>query len=179
MDTSILPVIKAKRASVKFGGIIEVDGYLMPSGEFRVGITGASESVGFSKEYLTALAKKSPRQLEALQSKGFTGLAETVQLERISGGGGSAKTISLDDYKKLILFAAYKGNPKAQALNEALLTVSLEDFFRTAFAIPLMSMAEKKAVVEKIIQSHYLEHQWEIADRRLPGDDLYLPMGVN
>ncbi len=172
-------VSKSQRSTIKFGSTIQVDGYLMPNGEFRVGIASASISVGYAKNYLGRLADSAPKQLEALQLAGYTGLLESATLDMIGGGGASAETISLADYRELIIFASEKGKKPAQALNRALMQVSLDDFFRTSFAIPLMSMAEKKVVIETIIHSFYLEHQWEIDNRRLPGDDLYLPKGIN
>lgn len=41
--------IKSDHATVKFFEGLEVDGYRMPNGDFRVGTTGASQAVGFSK----------------------------------------------------------------------------------------------------------------------------------
>jgi len=42
-------ILKAKRATVKFSQGLEVDGYLLPDGEFRVGITSASVIVGYAQ----------------------------------------------------------------------------------------------------------------------------------
>lgn len=178
MDDSILTVIKAKRASVKLGSQIEVDGYLMPDGEIRVGVSSASLSVGFGKSYLSEIEGKSPNQFKALQSNGFTGSRIPAEVDN-ARGSSRVETISLDDYMELIVFASEKGKKPAQALSRAMLRVSLSDFFRTAFAIPLMTMAEKKIEVDRIICSYYAQEQLEINNRRLPGDDLYLPMGIN
>jgi hypothetical protein len=178
MDNSILSVIKAKRATVKFGSQIEVDAYLLPDGEFRFGIGSAGLSIGYSKEYLGRLSDRAPLQLKALRRAGYTGLAKSVALPSINGGGRSAETISLSDYKKLITFAAKKGKAQAEALLDAILDVSLEDFARAAFAIPLLTPQEKSDRIDEIV-SYYLEEQIEIDDRRLPGDNLYLPMGIN
>ena len=39
--------IKAERATIKFIDGLEVDGYRMPDGEFRVGVMGASTVLGY------------------------------------------------------------------------------------------------------------------------------------
>ena len=39
--------IRAERATVRFFDGLEVDGYRMPNGEFRVGLTGASLVLGY------------------------------------------------------------------------------------------------------------------------------------
>jgi hypothetical protein len=44
--------IKAERQTVVFFDGLQVDGYRMPNGEFRVGITGASQVLGYSREWL-------------------------------------------------------------------------------------------------------------------------------
>jgi hypothetical protein len=170
--------IKATRSTIEFATLIKVDGYLMPSGEFRVGETSACESVGFERNYLSRLQYSMPEQFKALQGAGYTGYSQEMEVNN-TRGASRIKTISLNDYRELIYFAAFKGKSRAQILMKALMSISLDDFFRSAFAIPLMSMVEKKLLVEKYITSQYLEEQWEITDRRLPGDDIYLPTGIN
>jgi hypothetical protein len=44
------PIIRAERSSVEFFDGLLVDGYRMPNGEFRVGITGVSEILGYGRE---------------------------------------------------------------------------------------------------------------------------------
>ena len=47
-------IIKAERATVKFFDGLEVDGYMMPDGEFRVSVTGASVLLGYQKKLVGA-----------------------------------------------------------------------------------------------------------------------------
>jgi len=60
-------IIRAERATVKFCEGVEVDGYLLPDGEFRVGKVGAAIAVGYGKDWVGQLKGK---PLKALQDKG-------------------------------------------------------------------------------------------------------------
>jgi len=46
------PTIRAERATVEFFDGLSVDGYRMPNGEFRVGLAGASRTLGYEREWL-------------------------------------------------------------------------------------------------------------------------------
>lgn len=50
--------IKAQRATVKFCEGVEVDGYLLPDGEFRVGKISIAKALGYSKEWTGKLLKR-------------------------------------------------------------------------------------------------------------------------
>jgi hypothetical protein len=140
-----LSIVRAERQSVEFCQGVAVDGYRLPNGEFRVGKSSASLAVGFAKNYLTGLEKKSPKQLEALRGEGFTGLAVPVELDSINGGGTRAETLSLDDFTALVFFAAIKGKKQAIALQRALVRVGVEDWFRLAFGEDQLTLEQKRA----------------------------------
>jgi hypothetical protein len=169
-------VSKSSRAKVKFGSSIEVDAYLLPDGEIRFGKNSASISLGYGKDWVGELKGK---PLELLRGKGYTGAEKSVDLPAVRGGGDSAKTISLSDYRQLIIFAARKGKENAFALLEALADISLEDFAREALGVQRLTSQEKTDRIDAIICTYYLEEQAEIDDRRLPGDDMYFADGVN
>jgi hypothetical protein len=158
-----LNILRAERATVEFCPGVSVDGYRLPSGEFRVGKTGAALAVGFARNYLTELEGKSPRQLKALQDKGYTGLAVPVELDGIKGGGTKADTLSLQDFRQLIKFAAKKEKPKAEALLDALLDVGLEDWFRLAFGEDQLTLEEKRA---RFYKAYAATLNWLEEDRR-------------
>ena len=169
-------VSKSRRSKIKFGSHVEVDAYLLPDGEIRFGKNSASTSLGYGKDWVGELAGK---PLEALRLRGYTGAEKSIALETVGGGGRSAETISLSDYRKLISFAAKKGKTKAESLLDAILEVSLEDFARESFGIATLTPQEKSIRIDAIICTYYLEEQLEIDHRRLPGDNLYFPDGVN
>lgn len=155
-------ITKAVRQTVKFTEGLEVDGYMLPSGEFRVGKTGASVAVGFRKEYLGRLEKTSPSQFKALQNKGFTGCIQSIEVNN-ERGASRAETLSLTDFRKLISFASSKGKPQAQALVDALLDVGLEDWFRLSFGLNQQTLEEKQAKFDK---SYIDSIKWLEEDRQ-------------
>jgi len=58
--------IRAERADLQLG-LATIDCYILPDGEKRIGIAGASLAIGRSKEYLGRLAKNGKKALKALQ----------------------------------------------------------------------------------------------------------------
>lgn len=152
-------IIKAQRAIVKFCEGVEVDGYKLPSGEFRVGKAGASVAVGYGKDWVGQLAGKS---LKALQDNGFTGSEKVVNLDLINGGGATAKTLSLQDFRKLIIFAASKGKPKAAALLDAIVDIALEDWLRLSFGESTLDLVERR---QAFYSSYVHSIDWQQEDR--------------
>ena len=156
-------VTRAERSTVKFCEGVEVDGYMLPDGEFRVGKVGAAIAIGYAKNYLTEVEKKSPKQLKALQDAGFTGLEKSIERDSVKGGGTSASTVSLSDFRKLIIFAASKGKPEAIALLNAIVDVGLEDWFRISFGKEELTLEEKRDRACKTIAATM---NWLAEDRR-------------
>ncbi|WP_341731882.1 hypothetical protein [Microcoleus sp. EPA2] len=71
----------------------------MSSGEFRVGLTGASLVVGYGKQWLLQVLSSRPKTLKALQRIGFTGSQIEVRVGREEKlGASNALTLSLDDF---------------------------------------------------------------------------------
>ena len=140
--------IKATRATVKFAEGIEVDGYMLPDGEFRVGKSSASLACGFNKDYLSRLTVKAPNQLKALRDEGYTDRPMTVEINNERGATRS-ETLSLDDFESVIFFAASKGKKEAIALQRALVKVGITDWFRLSFGIKELTLEEKRALFYK------------------------------
>lgn len=132
-----------ERATVYFTTDLSVDGYLMPNGEFRVGITGASEVLGFAKNWLGRVTRTEAKTLKALQGLGFKGLQEVGKVMGETGSQ-SVTTISLNDFSLLILYAAMQGKKQAIALQLSLTQMSLKDFFYFSFGKEPLSFEEKR-----------------------------------
>lgn len=156
--------IKSDHATVKFFEGLEVDGYRMPNGDFRVGTTGASQAVGFSKGWLSQVHTREGEALKALQGLGFTGSQQigTVARERKSGSS-QINTISLDDFALLILYGAIKGKKQAIALQLSLTKMSINDFFRDAFGDVPLSVEEKRA---ELCKKYAAMIDWFAEDRQ-------------
>jgi len=158
--------IKAQRATVKFCEGVEVDGYKMPDGSYRVGLSGTSILLGYEKAWLSQMVRKQQKALKVLQSEGFTGCQFEVSVDRDDVSGASkVQTISLDDLTHLIIYAAGKGKPKAIALNKAIVGTTLYSYFRQSFGDKELTTEEKQAV----FAGYYYEDETE--EYILPGDD--------
>jgi hypothetical protein len=107
------------RSIVSFCNALKVDGYQTPSGEYRVGTTGASTVVGFSKQWLSQVHSRNSSTLKALQEWGFTGsqIEGTVAERDGKSGASKVSTISLDDFALLILYQ--KNGFKTPSFSEA------------------------------------------------------------
>ena len=76
--------------------------------------------------------------VKTLRGIGFTEKIEEVATQSIRGGGARIKTISIDDFNRLIVYAVGDGKKAALALQLSLSKLALNDFFRDAFGdVPL------------------------------------------
>jgi len=97
--------IRAVNAELKLAGDVALDCYMLPDGEKRIGVTGASLAIGRSKEYLGRLPKNGKKALKALQEQGFTGCQIEVQISSERYGTRS-QTISVRDFIKFVTWDA-------------------------------------------------------------------------
>lgn len=165
--------IRAEQATVKFFEGLTVDGYRMPNGEFRVGLTGASEVLGYGREWLGRVLSRGGNTLKTLQGLGFT---EEIQ-KVATNSGRPPETISLRDFNRLISYAVFDGKRAALALQLALTEVALNDFFRDAFSEPPLTIDEKRSLFYESYARTISPDEWRRMDREeilrlaLPGDE--------
>ena len=122
---------KFLRAELPLSADISIDCYMMPNGEKRIGITGAALSAGRAKNYLSRImdTKNQSKQLEGLQSLGFTGyLSEGKVIRHEVSGASIVRTISVRDYTKYITWEAVaNGKKEAIIILAALAETGLEN----------------------------------------------------
>lgn len=175
--------IKAERATVTFIDGLTVDGYRMPNGEFRVGVAGASEVLGYARNWLGRVLSKGGNTVKTLQGFGFTEKTQKVVTQSIRGGGSEAETISLDDFNRLIVYATSKGKKAALALQLSLTKLALNDFFRDAFGDTPLSIDEKRQLFYETYAATISPENWremdraEIVNLALAGDEPQLRWG--
>ena len=134
---------KIRSATVRFCDGLAVDGFELPDGSYWVSITSSSEVLGYAKNWLGRNLSKGGNTFKALQGHGFSGYFSEVVTPSM-GGDQKSKLISLKDFNRLILFAASKGKTEAVALADALLNMSMVDFFRETFGQRQLSIEEKR-----------------------------------
>jgi len=165
--------IRAERATVTFFDGLQVDGYQMPDGEFRVGMTGASEVLGYGRNWLGRVLERGGNTLKTLRGLGFT---EEIQ-KVVTNSGRPPETISLRDFNRLISYAVFDGKKAALALQLALTEVALNDFFRDAFGEQPLSISEKRQLFYETYAATISPEEWRRMDREeilrlaLPGDE--------
>lgn len=169
-------ISRAERATVTFFDGLTVDGYRMPNGEFRVGITTASTVAGFSENYLRRLLADAGTRLQPLLDNGFTG--QTISQVRVTKTGPrEERTINLKDFVRLLRYADKQERQSAGAILDALSELSLIDFFRDSFGEPPLSIEEKRRIFYESYAQSISPENWRQMDREeilrlaLPGDE--------
>lgn len=94
-------VFRVESQTVRFFDGLEVDGYRLPDGEFRVGLTGASRMLGYGENWLRRVLDRGGTALKALRGLGFTEQIEEVVRES-ERGARVVRTIGLRDFNRLI-----------------------------------------------------------------------------
>lgn len=153
--------IRAERATVTFFEGLKVDGYRMPSGEFRVGIAGAGTVLGYDRNWLGRVLERGGNTLKVLQGLGFTEETQKV----VTNSGRPPETISLRDFNRLISYAVFDGKKAALALQLALTEVALNDFFRDAFNEAALTIDEKRRLFYEAYARTISPEDWKQMDR--------------
>ena len=183
-DDSVEP-IRAERQTVIFFEGLEVDGYRMPDGEFRVSLSGASLALGYARNWLSR-SMNQPRSttVKALQGLGFSEKKEKVVAQSSQGNSIEAETISLDDFNCCIIYATQQKKKPAIAINRAFTKLSLLDFFRDAFGETALSIEEKRRIFYETYAASIIPEEWRQMEREdiiklaLPGDEPHLRDGL-
>jgi hypothetical protein len=178
-------VIRAERSTVVFFPGLTVDGYRMPDGEFRIGLSGVSRVLGYSDRWLRdAITNETPRTAQALQSIGFSEKTEKVLAQSNRGNTYEDTTIDLDDFNCCIIYAVQAKKKAAIALQKSFTKLALNDFFRDAFGEPPLSIAEKRKLFYETYAASISPEHWREMDREdilrlaLEGDEPQLKDGL-
>ena len=187
MNRSKNTTYPALEATIRLGAGVSIDGYMLPSGEFRYALEHISLLMGRAANYYARLlspqnlhlTKKKPKRLETLLSKGFTAYKIPVQTFREDSRGSSvAYTISFDDLCLVVELEAQECNPKAIAL----LTASFRELLRNrtceAFGITQDHTDKKledfqESYEDYLVRADILaEDRHDIEALALPGDEV-------
>lgn len=154
---------------------LELDGYQMPNGEFRVGIKGASKALGYSESWLDQVLSRGEDT-----ARGLRGVVLLDQIEKAALETGpwdrEIATISLDDFMRLVSYSVFNGNKAALALQLAFTKVALNEFFKDAFEEPLSSIDEARRIFYETYAATISPDMWrhmgreEILELAFPGN---------
>lgn len=159
-------VVKALKAKVTFFQGLEVEGYQMPDGEFRIGLADASKILGYGREWLADIvSEKSPRTAQALSQLDFSQNIQKVTAQSNKGNWFDDRTISLEDFNCCILYGVQKGKKAAIALQKSFTHLALNDFFRDAFDELPLTIDEKRAIFYRTYAATISPEEWREMDR--------------
>ena len=128
-------ILRANRAVLQISENFGLDCYQLKTGEYRVGFEGASIALGHAHNWLGGLPKKSVKLFKALEGAGYTGVAKTLSLPSIRGGGTTAQTLSVPDFQKLIFCEAMQSrSAQAIILLNAFSEVGINEVIRRLFS---------------------------------------------
>jgi hypothetical protein len=145
----LMSIVRAERVDFQVAPGYAIEFYRLPNGEKRIGQASAAMVCGLAKSYIYSLRDSSPNRLKTLMSQGFTGsgLWVTVDREKVSGASRS-NTMSLDDFKIFVSFAAFDlGKTPAKAIVRGLVGVALESIARQAFGESGLSLEEIRSML--------------------------------
>lgn len=166
--------IKASSATI-YLGTIPLKVYQLPDGGYVLDPIQVMEAVDKQKQALTRFINgKSP---QALPFKGYSFAIDAKRIP-VEGNAISIRQIPTRLATAYWLYESTKGNLKAQALVQACMAESIERRADVAFSRK-RTETEYNLRFGAFVESVLGENRQEIADRRLPGDDLYLPEGIN
>ena len=146
--------IKATRASVQIGAL-EVDGFMLPDGSYRMSQTQVAEAVGLSRRNVSDFLRS--KAIKALLGEGYTGTIlerEEIEIEPEPGKRGQSRFMAmpLEIVSAYWQWQSHRGNKKALALCIALMTETLERRFDTAFGVTRTEQERNERLLERIRQ---------------------------
>jgi len=142
--------VRATRSSVRIGSL-EVDGFMLPDGSYRMSQTQAAECVGLTernaREFLDSKAFKS------LMGEGYTPAIIEIESEESQLRGQSRfRALPLEVVVVYWVWQCYRGNKQALSLLIALATESLERRFDAAFGVSRADSERDERLTQRIHQ---------------------------
>ena len=144
--------IKATRASVQIGSL-EVDGFMLPDGSYRMSQAQVAQSVG--KSPVNALRFLESKALKGLLGEGYTDYTpEQIEIEPEPGRRGQSRfnALPLEVATAYWVNQCFQGNKQALALVIALTTESLERRFDNAFGVTRTEQERNERLEQRIQQ---------------------------
>jgi hypothetical protein len=164
---------KAVKATISLGSI-PLDVYLLPDGSYKLYVESVTAAIDKpSNDLLDFLQGKSP---QALPYKNRRVLQEPMI--EVEGYGGSIKPIPVELATAYWFHRALKNNAIAQALVQASLIETIERRADVAFECKRTEVEYNQKFGDRLEEALAYNRE-EIEDRRLIGDSLYFPRGIN
>jgi hypothetical protein len=146
---------KAKRATVLIGDL-EVDGFQMPDGSYRMSQAGTAEAVGLGRQNVSDFLRS--KAIKGLLGEGYTGQISQVEVESADQARGQTRinALPIEAVNAYWHWQSHRGNKRALALCMALSAETLERRFDAAFAIE-RSETERNTLLAQRLQADLQE----------------------
>lgn len=142
--------IKATRASVQIGSI-EVDGFMLPDGSYRMSLTQAALCVGLGVQNASDFLRS--KAIKALLGESYTPqIFEIDPTEDQLRGQSRIRGLPLEVVSAYWLWQSHRGNKQALALCMALIIESLERRFDVAFGVTRTERERNERLTSRIQQ---------------------------
>jgi hypothetical protein len=141
--------IKATRASVQIGAM-EVDGFMLPDGSYRMSQTQAAECVGMTernaREFLDS------KTFKRLTGNDYTPAIFEIESETQTRSQSRFRALPLEIVVIYWVYQCYRGNKQALNLLVALATETLERRFDSAFNVMRTEQERNERLQEQILR---------------------------
>ncbi len=109
-----------------------LDVYTLPDGEERVDETSFSLALGYTERWLYNRTRRQSKWLKEAQEEGFTGRTKEVFVlnSRMPGGGYYTRTLSIEDFTKIVTVEALRGNRIAVTFLAAFAEIGFKEYVR-------------------------------------------------
>lgn len=168
--------MEAKKETIYLGNI-PLNVYQMPDGTYQLSLDSVTEVIGKKRGDLMVFMQS--HSSLALPFKEYNIFKAT--LVRIKGPEQFFKPIPIKLATSYWHYGSKKGNRKADALVQACMIESIERRADKIFRVRRTEKEYNKRWFNNYQESEEIlnDLRQEIKDRRLPGDDDCLPMGIN
>lgn len=125
---------KATRATIQIGEL-SVDGFMLPSGEYRMSQTQTAEAVGLTERNARDFLRS--KAIKRLLGEGYTPAISEVEIESTDQARGQSRinALPLETVSAYWLWQSFRGNKQALALCMSLMTETLTRRFDAAFGV--------------------------------------------
>lgn len=140
---------KAQREEILIGSV-NVQGFQMPNGEYRMSLNSAAEAVGLNRRNAFEFLRS--KTAERLLGEGYTGSISEVEIESEGRSRGQSRisAIPLNIVARYWLWQTSRGNKQAFALVDALLEEGLERRFDEAFGVARTEHERQERTAERM-----------------------------
>lgn len=143
---------KAKRAIIRIGSL-EVEGFQMPDGSYRMSQSSAAAAVGLGRQNVSGFLQSNA--LKRLLGEGYTGQVFEVEVEGTEQPRGQTRinALPLEIVNAYWHWQSHRGNKAALHLCMALSGETLDRRFDTAFGVERSESERNRLLATRLEQS--------------------------